>query len=150
MSTLGTVFGASNKQSLAFVAVSPDSLARFLMDKILSIFLGRLFELHFSLGIPVPVGNNGSIFFVGFDESGSPLTSSNLLFLGTGRWMSNTLVATHMLALGAFLGGGESRITAVAVTTNAHANWFVHAEDGHIRSCLLPLRGFDLEAVSVA
>jgi hypothetical protein len=132
------------------VAVSPDTLTRFLIDQVLTTSPARFLENHRFL-INAIINNEGSIFFLGPDELCPSLAAGNLLLLRAPGRVACTFNAAGVLAAGALLGGREVRLTPVAGTANSHSDRLIDAQNsvvGRVDGDGLPIGSLDFEPIS--
>lgn len=142
-----TCFSPSSEKRLALVAGSSDTLARLLMDEILASRLAWACKDEF-LVFGAVVGLYRGVFAVGLDLGSSPLAAGNGLGLRELRWVTRAFGATIVVAVGAFLSSAKGSVAAMAGSSNAHSNGFVHAKYGIARDGVVPLHGLNLQAKS--
>ena len=134
-----------SEESRALMASPSNSLTRLLVDQILTTRLASSGENNLLvLESIVVIGNNRGVLLVSLDDGSSPLAAGNNLGLGALGGITSALGATSVLAIGAFLGGGEGGIALMAGPANTHADGFVHAENGLVGRSRLPFRRLDI------
>lgn len=150
MSALVACLVTGNIERLAFVASSSDSLTGLLVNKVLTTSLAGPGEdnLLIVIGVRV-VGNNRGVLLVGLDNGSPSLAAGDDFGLGALGRVTGALGATGVLAVGAFLGGGEGRTALVAGSSDAHADWLIHTENSVVGGSGLQLGELDVEAVTL-
>jgi hypothetical protein len=124
-----TSLRASDEHRLALVASSPHTLTGLAVNKVLSTSLAWSGKDQALLRTIVPVRDDGSILLVGLDDRSTALPGGGKLGLCSLGWVTDTLGAANVLAVGALLGVGKGGAALVASTANAHPDRFVHAKD---------------------
>lgn len=150
MSALVAGLVTGNIERLAFVASSSDSLTGLLVNKVLTTSLAGPGEDNLLIvkGVRV-VGNNGGVLLVGLDNGSPSLAAGDDFGLGALGRVTGALGATGVLAVGAFLGGGEGRTALVAGSSDAHADGLIHTENSVVGGSGLQLGELDVEAVTL-
>lgn len=138
----------TGEQGLALVAGPADSLARLPVDQILASSLGRLGQLEVGLVVNPPVGGDGRVRGRLLGLGGPALAASLLLLLTALGRVAGALLATDVLAVGAFLGYTKRGVAQMAVASDAHADRLLGAESGSLGRP--PFAGVDLEPESLA
>ena len=130
------------------MAGSPDTLARFLINQVLSTLPAGSSEDNL-LSLKAVVGDDGLILLVGLDESGPLLAAGDELGLGALRGVTGALGAADVLAVDALLGRAKVGIALVAGSANAHADGLVYAQDRVVGGRRLPFARLDLQTESL-
>ena len=149
MTTKGAVLAARPKESLAFVAHSPDALSRSSVHQVLSARLARAFSLD-PLVTPAHVGCDAWVFPAGlygwlrFLETGQPIR------LGLSGRELRAFVAANVSTLGAFTPGRECRVALVTGAPDAHSDGLVHAVSGLVWGQTQRVGGFNDQPILLA
>lgn len=125
--TLTLLVGADEK-CLAFVACSPNTLARLFVVKVLAVDFCGLLEHSSSAFTEAVIGDEGRIFFSRLHDRYSSLTVAEFFGLRALRRISWTLDAAQMLTVGTFLGAGQGRETFMASPSDANPDRLIHTE----------------------
>lgn len=136
-----------SEEVLAAAAGPAHTLARLLVNQILSSGLGGTSENEVLLALRVPVGDNGGVLGTFLDDLSALLPA--LLPLGLGLLGGNTraLLASRMLALGALLGSSERGVALVAFAVDTHLDGLFNTESMALGR--VPLARLQLQAIEL-